>query len=129
MRVAYVRPRGAKKGILADPTSDFHLPQARISRIFIRNLGGSGLRSKFRTIWGVEAKCGKVTNFAHYFGFDVDEVYLLMVQRKCTVQLAGLLHIRSPLTSLLALVVRVFLKQEAPSIYIAATYRIDKEPL
>ena len=68
-----------------------------------------------------------MTDFAHYFGFDVDEVYLL--QRKCTVQLAGLLHTRSPLTSLLALVVRVFLKQEAPSIYIAATYRIDKEPL
>ena len=51
------------------------------------------MRSKFRTIWGVEAKCGKVTNFAHYFGFDVDKVYLL--QRKCTVQLttvAELLH-------------------------------------
>ena len=30
-----------------------------------------------------------MTNFAHYFGFDVDEVYLL--QRKCTVQLAGLI--------------------------------------
>ena len=38
------------------------------------------MRSKFRTIWGVEAKCGKVTNFAHYFGFDVDEVYLLQTE-------------------------------------------------
>ena len=89
------------------------------------------MRSKFRTIWGVEAKCGKVTNFAHYFGFDVDEVYLLTTDEmyRTTSRITSLLHTRSPLTSLLALVVRVFLKQEAPSIYIAATYRIDKEPL
>ena len=87
-------------------------PRPEFCEILFEIWGGRACARNFAQFGGSKlAKCGKVTDFAHYFGFDVDEVYLL--QRKCTVQLAGLLHTRSPLTSLLALVV----KQEAPSIY------------
>ena len=48
------------------------LPQARISRIFFRNLGGSDFRPQFREIWGGGAKCEYLPNFAKYFAFDID---------------------------------------------------------